>query len=91
MNRTRQAVKTVNFFTYFELIIRQNETQYFTYCILCFILSDDDFENIVENLQFRLRVLYYLYFELQDVFNLRNLFVFVFSQIVGWPWFLETF
>ena len=85
MNRTRQAVKTVNFFTYFELIIRQNETQYFTYCILCFILSDDDFENTVENLQFRLRVLYYLYFELQDVFILRHLFLFVFSQIVGWP------
>ena len=29
MNKTRQAVKTVNFRLYFKVIIRQNETQYF--------------------------------------------------------------
>ena len=31
MNKTIQAVKTVNFRLYFKVIIRQNETQYFTY------------------------------------------------------------
>ena len=33
MNKTRQAVETVNFRLYFKVIIRQNETQYFTYSI----------------------------------------------------------
>ena len=33
MNKTRQAVKTVNFRLHFKVIIRQNETQYFTYSI----------------------------------------------------------
>ena len=58
MNKTRQAVETVNFRLYFKVIIRQTETQYFTYSIyteqesdmlyvtvLCFILSDDDSET----------------------------------------------
>ena len=31
MNKTRQAVETVNFRLYLKIIIRQNETQYFTY------------------------------------------------------------
>ena len=31
MNKTRQAVETVNFRLHFKVIIRQNETQYFTY------------------------------------------------------------
>ena len=29
MNKTRQAVETVNFRLYFKVIIKQNETQYF--------------------------------------------------------------
>ena len=33
MNKTRQAVENVNFRLYFKVIIRQNETQYFTYSI----------------------------------------------------------
>ena len=31
--KTRQAVETVNFRLYLKVIIRQNETQYFTYSI----------------------------------------------------------
>ena len=31
MNKTRQAVETVNFRLYLKVIIRQNETQYFTF------------------------------------------------------------
>ena len=34
MNKTRQAVETVNFRLCFKVIIRQNETQYFTYSII---------------------------------------------------------
>ena len=33
MNETRQAVETVNFRLYLKVIIKQNETQYFTYSI----------------------------------------------------------
>ena len=33
MNKTRQAVETVNIRIYFKVIIRQNETQNFTYSI----------------------------------------------------------
>ena len=33
MNETRQAVETVNFRLYFKVIMRQNETQYFTHSI----------------------------------------------------------
>ena len=33
MNKTRQTFETVNFRLYFKVIIRQNETQYFTYSI----------------------------------------------------------
>ena len=33
MNKTRQAVETVNFRLHFKVIIRQNETQYYTYSI----------------------------------------------------------
>ena len=33
MNKTRQALETVNFRLYFKVIIRQNKTQYFTYSI----------------------------------------------------------
>ena len=31
MNKTRQAIETVNFRLYLKIIIRRNETQYFTY------------------------------------------------------------
>ena len=41
MNKTRQAVETVNFRLYFKVIIRQNETQYFTYSIY----TEQDSEN----------------------------------------------
>ena len=41
MNKTRQAVETVNFRLYFKVIIRQNETQYFTYCVY----TEQDNEN----------------------------------------------
>ena len=40
-NKTRQSVETVNFRLYFKVIIRQNETQYFTY-IIC---SEQESEN----------------------------------------------
>ena len=30
MNKSRQAVEIVNFRLYFKVVIRQNETQYFT-------------------------------------------------------------
>ena len=33
MNKTRQTVETENFRLYFKVIIRRNETQYFTYSI----------------------------------------------------------
>ena len=33
MNKTRQSVEIVNFRLYFKVVIRQNETQYFTYSI----------------------------------------------------------
>ena len=33
MNKTRQAVETEKFRLYFKVIVRQNETQYFTYSI----------------------------------------------------------
>ena len=33
MHKTRQAVESANFRLYFKVIIRQNETQYFTYSI----------------------------------------------------------
>ena len=48
MNKTRQAVETVNFRLYFKVIIRQS-----------------------------LLVLFYSYFELQDDFILRILFLFI--------------
>ena len=41
MNKTTQAVETVNFRLYFKVIIRQNETQYFTYSIY----TDQESEN----------------------------------------------
>ena len=41
MSKTRQAVETVNFRLYFQVIIRQNETQYFTYSIY----AEQDSEN----------------------------------------------
>ena len=41
MNKTRQAVETVNFRLYFKVIIRQHEKQYFTYSIY----TDQESEN----------------------------------------------
>ena len=41
MNETKQAVETVNFRLYFKVIIRQNETQYFTYSMY----TEQDSEN----------------------------------------------
>ena len=51
MNKTRQAVETVNFRLYFKVIIRQNETQYITYS------TYTEQESQVENLQSQLFVL----------------------------------
>ena len=41
MNKTRQAVETVNFRLYFKVTIRQNETQYFTYSIYTELESEN--------------------------------------------------
>ena len=38
MNKTRQAVETVNFRLYFEVIIRQNETQYFCSVYMLYVI-----------------------------------------------------
>ena len=43
MNKTKQAVENVNFRLYFKVIIRQNETQYFT----CSIYTEQESENSV--------------------------------------------
>ena len=53
---------------------------YVKYC-MCFILPYDDFEIMVENLQSQLLVLFCSYFELQDVFILWILFLFVLAHL----------
>ena len=42
MDKTRQAVESVNFRLYFKVIITQSETQYFTYSVN----TEQDSENI---------------------------------------------
>ena len=67
MNKTRQAVETVNFWLYFKLIIRQNKTQYFTYIIYT--------EQILRNFFF----LYFLKFSAGRSLNFKLIWIRFFS------------
>ena len=67
MNKTRQAVETVNFRLYFKVIIRQNETQYFTYSIY----TEQESENTASpEARDYLKLLSYIYtVELLYIYN----------------------
>ena len=67
MNKTRQAVETVNFRLYFKVIIRQNETQYFTYSIYTEKKSDN---TATPEARDYLKLLSYIYMmELLYIYN----------------------
>ena len=67
MNKTRQAVETVNFRLYFKVIIRQNEIQYFTYSIY----TEQDSENTASpEAKDYLKLLSYIYMmEILYIYN----------------------
>lgn len=81
MDKTRQAVETVFFL---DLISKLSSKKMgilvlflficAVYKILCFNLSDGDFE-----IKSKLLVLFYSHFKFQNIFMLQNLFLFIFS------------
>ena len=67
MNKTRQAIETVNFRLYFKVIITQNERQYFTYSVY----TEQESENTASpEAKDYLKLLSYIYMiELPYMYN----------------------
>ena len=70
MNNTRQAVETVNFRLYFKVIIRQNQTQYFTYNICTEQESENKASPEARDYPKLLRYIYMM--ELLYIYNQTN-------------------
>ena len=73
MNKTSQAVESVNFRLYFKVIIRQNETRYFNYIqgICRALCAEQESENTASpKARDYLKRLNYIYLmELLDIYN----------------------
>ena len=79
MNKTRLAVETINinFRLYFKVIIRQNETQYFTYTIY----TEQESKNTAsQEARDYLKLLSYIYMmELLNIYTIKQ----ALTQLVG--------